>query len=50
MPQHLRDFGIEEEMLPKMAHEAAIIGKDYFAKAFRPLNEQSALEIYKLAY
>ena len=37
-------------MLPKMAHEAAIIGKDYFAKAFRPLNEQSALEIYKLAY
>ena len=26
------------------------IGKDYFAKAFRPLDEQSALEIYKLAY
>ena len=50
LPQHLRDFGIEESMLPKMAHEAAIIGKDYFAKAFRPLDEQSALEIYKLAY
>jgi hypothetical protein len=33
-----------------MAHEAAVIGKDYFDKAFRVLDEKSALEIYRLAY
>jgi alcohol dehydrogenase YqhD (iron-dependent ADH family) len=50
LPLRLRDIGIEESMLPKMAHEASVIGKDYFAKAFRKLDEKSALEIYKLAY
>ena len=50
LPLRLRDVGIEEKMLPVMAHDAYVIGKDYFEKAFRPLNEESALEIYKMAY
>ena len=50
LPQRLRDIGIAEEMLPIMAHKAAIAGKDYFPNAFRPLTEADALEIYRLAY
>ena len=50
LPARLRDIGIEEEKLPIMAHNASIVGKDYFKNAFRTLDEKSALEIYKLAY
>ncbi|QTQ12984.1 iron-containing alcohol dehydrogenase [Treponema parvum] len=50
LPLRLRDIGIEKDMLPKMAHEASIIGKDYFSKAFRVLDENAAFEIYKMAY
>lgn len=50
LPAHLKDIGVEEKMLPVMAHEAWLIGKDYFEKAFRPLTEQDVLNIYKLAY
>ncbi len=50
LPLSLREIGVEEKLLPVMAHEAAVIGKDYFDKAFRVLDEKSALEIYRLAY
>ena len=50
LPLHLRDIGIEEHMLPIMAHKAAIAGKDYFPNAFRPLTEADALKIYQLAF
>ena len=50
LPLHLKDIGIEEKMLPVMAHAAAIKGVGYFENAFRPLDEQSALEIYKMAF
>lgn len=50
LPLHLKEIGIEESMLPKLAHDAAIAGKDYFPIAFRPITEEGALEIYKLAY
>lgn len=50
LPEHLRDIGVEEEMLPTMAHEAMIVGKDYLPYGFRSISEQGALEIYKLAY
>ena len=50
IPSRLRDIGIEEEMLPKMAEEANRFGANYFPIAFRPLDEAGALEIYRMCY
>ncbi|MFV0414704.1 MAG: iron-containing alcohol dehydrogenase [Oscillospiraceae bacterium] len=46
LPARLRDAGIDEKLLPKMAQEAAELGKDVFADAFLPLTEKALLEIY----
>ena len=50
LPEHLSEIGIEEKMLPVMAHEASVVGKDYLPYGFRPISEEGALEIYKLAF